>query len=74
MEPINPSQLRSNLYRILDEVLESGEAVEVLRHGRRIRIVADSPPRLAALPPHPEAVRGDLEDLVELDWSEAWRP
>ena len=74
MEPMNPSQLRANLYRILDEVLESGESVEIMRHGRRIRIVADSPSRLSALTPHPGAVTGDPDDIVELDWSGEWQP
>lgn len=72
---INPSELRANLYRLLDKVLETGLPLEIERNGRRLRIVADDPPpRLARLVPHPGAVTGDPEDLVEFDWSKRWNP
>lgn len=38
-EPLTPTQLRANLYRILDEVLETGEPREITRGGQRLRIV-----------------------------------
>lgn len=74
MEAIRPSQLRQNLYRILDRVLETGEPVEIIRRGRRMRIIVDTPSRLEVLEPHPDYVVGDAEALVEWDWSEEWQP
>jgi hypothetical protein len=74
---ISPSKLRENIYRILDRVLQTGVPVEVVRRGRRLRIVAVDAPegsRLEALEAHPDAVEGDPEDLVHLDWSSEWRP
>jgi len=74
---ITASKLRENIYRLLDEVIETGVPVEVERRGRRLRIVpADEPVRakLGRLDPHPEAIRGDPEDLVHLDWSTEWKP
>ena len=69
------SRLRSDLYRALDEVLETGEPLEIERRGRLLRIVpAEHVDRLARLRPHPEAMRGDLESLVHVDWSDAWTP
>ena len=72
---ITPSKLREDIYNILDTVLEKGEIIEVKRRGEIIRIM---PPRkrskLSALIPHPDAVRGESEDLVTMDWSEAWKP
>ena len=74
---LNPTQLRQDLYNILDGVLATNHPVEIMRHGRLLRILAVNPPgaeRLAALPRRPEVGRGDPEDLVHLDWAEEWRP
>ena len=74
---ITASRLRENVYRILDEVLETGTPVEIERGGRRLRIIAvidDKGSRLDRLTPHPDAVTGDPDDLVHLDWSGEWKP
>lgn len=72
---ITASKLRENVYRILDEVLATGVPVEIERNGRTLRIVADDgPARLDRLVRRPEAVVGDSDDLVHLDWSSDWRP
>lgn len=72
---VTASQLRQNIYRLLDQVLETGVAIEVVRKGRRIRISAvPETSRLDALTPHPDYIVGDSNDLVHLDWSSEWRP
>lgn len=73
---LTASTLRQDIYRILDEVLATGEPVEIRRHGRLLRIVADEVPgsRLARVRTRAGAVPGDPEDLVHTDWSDLWRP
>lgn len=72
---VNPTELRANLYQLLDEVLETGVPLEIERNGRRLHIVADPPTsKLDRLVPHPGTVVGDPEDLVEMDWSDYWNP
>ncbi|QSB13613.1 type II toxin-antitoxin system Phd/YefM family antitoxin [Natronosporangium hydrolyticum] len=72
---ITASELRQNVYRLLDEVLRSGEPLEIERGGRRLRLVpVEAPDKLARLQAHPGAIVGDPEDLVHLDWSSEWRP
>lgn len=71
---LTASKLRQDIYRVLDHVLETGEAVEIERNGRRLRIIADDPPsRLAQLVRRPDVVEGDAGDLVHLDWSDEWK-
>ncbi len=72
---ITPSALRRDIYRLLDQVAETGAPLIVERKGRRIRIVREEPPegRLARLVPH-DCIRGDPEDLVHIDWSDRWTP
>lgn len=65
---LSATKLREHLYETLDTVLETGAPVEIIRHGRRLLIVADSPPsRTARLEPN-ETVKGDPGDLVDLAW------
>jgi hypothetical protein len=72
---LSPTLLRANLYRLLDEVLETGIPIEIERDGRRLRIVPVEPvSRFAALSPDPAYLPGDPEDIVHLDWSGEWRP
>ncbi len=74
-KPYSVSRLRANLYRVLDQVLETGVPVDVERNGRRLRIVAaEGRQRLANLTPHPGYLLTDAETLVHLDWSGEWRP
>jgi len=72
---ITPSRLRENLFKILDQLLETGETLEVKRKGEIIKIV---PPKKKSkfdqLVPHPDAVNGDAEDFVHMDWSHEWKP
>ncbi len=72
---ITASELRQNVYRLLDEVLATGVPLEVERAGRRLRIVAVDPtPKLSRLSAHSGTINGDPEDLVHIDWSGEWRP
>lgn len=74
---VTASALRQDVYRILDRVLATGEPVEIRRRGRTLRIVAaDEPPpsRLARVRTQPDAIAGDPDELVHLDWSDEWRP
>ncbi|MBA3564251.1 MAG: type II toxin-antitoxin system prevent-host-death family antitoxin [Gammaproteobacteria bacterium] len=69
------SALRANLYKIIDQVLETGVPVEVVRRGRRVRIIPDKPrDKLACVREQPDLLIGDPEDIVHLEWSDQWRP
>ena len=69
---VTPTGLRQDLYRILDQILETGTPVVVVRKGRRLRIVPEQQRgRLESLVPH-DLIVGDPEDIVHVDWSEYW--
>ena len=71
---LKASSLRENIYRILDQVLETGVPVEIERHGKLLRIVSEEPrSKLDSLKARPYLL-ADPEDLVHLDWSGEWRP
>ena len=71
--PITASKLRENVYRILDEAIETGKPVEVVRKGVTLTIV---PPKrvskLANLKKRPGLFVGDVEDIMHIDWLKEW--
>jgi len=73
MAVISATQLRANIYQLLDQVAQTGEAIEIERKGTLLRIVPAERRTLAALfPPDPELIRGDPADLASLDHSDLW--
>ncbi len=72
---ITASALRSDVYNILDQVLESGEPVTIERNGRELKIVpVEKRSKLDRLVARPDFIIGDPEDLVHVDWSHEWNP
>jgi hypothetical protein len=68
------SELRADVYRVLDSVLETGVPVEIERKGRVLKIVEDRPgSKLSKLVRRPY-LQGQPEDIIHIDWSQDWRP
>ena len=71
---MSASKLRENIYRILDEILETGIPVEIERRGKILRIVPEEQvSKLQRLRKRPY-LNTKPEELVHLDWSKEWRP
>jgi hypothetical protein len=72
---ITVTELRANLYRLIDEVIETGTPLVVERKGHKV-VIERSPveSKLANLVSRPDFIKGDPEDLVHLDWIGEWRP
>lgn len=67
---LTASKLRADIFRILDQVLETGVPVEIERKGRVLKIVSESPrSKLSNLVERPSVLKCDPEDIVHLDWS-----
>lgn len=73
---ITASELRQNIYRLLDEVAETGVPLEIERKGKRLRIVpADEPPsKLDRVKGDPDYIVGDPDDIIHMDWIKYWKP
>lgn len=72
---LTASKLRSDVYNILDRILETGEPVTIERNGRTLTISATPVTnKLDRLVTHPDTMNGDPDDFVEIDWSDEWQP
>ncbi|HYU34817.1 MAG TPA: type II toxin-antitoxin system Phd/YefM family antitoxin [Thermoanaerobaculia bacterium] len=67
------SELRQNIYHLLDQVLDTGVPLEIERNGRRLRISPESPQDKLANLKQRDCLVGDPEEIVHIDWSQEWR-
>jgi hypothetical protein len=73
MTAITLTELRADLYKVVDQIIETGVSVEVQRNGHKIKIVlADGPSKLARLTERTGVINCDPEDIVHCDWLEEW--
>ena len=69
MKSITPTELRSNIYNLLDEVLDSGVPIEISKGNRKLRIVpVEKVDKLQNLILRPNVIKGDPDDLVNISW------
>lgn len=72
---VSASQLRQDIYRLLDYVLETGVPLEIERRGKRLWIVpADRRSKLDRVVGRPDFIVGDPDEIVHVDWSGQWQP
>jgi hypothetical protein len=69
---ITASKLRENVYRILDEAIETGKPVEVVRKGVRLTIVPPKRVSKMANLKKRKIFVGDVEDILHIDWLKEW--
>jgi antitoxin (DNA-binding transcriptional repressor) of toxin-antitoxin stability system len=72
MKSVTASKLRSNIYRFLDEVIDTGEPLEIDRGGKKARIIAVKPAEKLSTLRKRKLIIGDPENIVSIDWSGAW--
>lgn len=75
-QPITATQLRANVYRILDQVLETGEALEVTRGASKLLIVPATAHERRRLKDRPKrhGLNCTIDELVSTSWEKEWKP
>ena len=69
---VSATKLRQNLYKILDDILNSGIPVEIERNGKILKIIPEvSIKKMDNLKPH-KIITGSPEDLISVDWESEW--
>ena len=78
---VSATQLRQNIYALLDEALETGKPIEIERKGKVLRIVPEPVETDDDISDEELSkkfgawkregwVVGDVEDLIDVEWSE----
>jgi len=69
---ITASKLRENVYRILDEAIETGNPVEIERKGVILRIVPEVRQSKISRLKKRDIFVGDPDDIIGMDWLSEW--
>lgn len=75
MNKFSLTELRNNIYQLVDQVIETGEPLLIERHGKKLLLATlerAQGSKLKKLKPH-HSIQGDPEDLVNLEvyqWKE----
>jgi hypothetical protein len=71
----NIKATEKNIYKILNQVLETGDPATVVLKGKQLLISpSQAICKLDLLEEHPNFIIGDPEELVHMDWSSEWKP
>jgi hypothetical protein len=74
MVPISLTALRNNIFKIVDEVIKTGNPVELERKGHRLKIVMEAKKsKLENLKPH-DCIVGNPDELIDLKVAEWYEP
>ena len=69
MNTISVTELRGNIYKLLDEVLDTGLPIEVIKGGKKLTIMpAEKVNKLDNLVSRPNVIKGNPDDLVDISW------
>jgi prevent-host-death family protein len=69
MKTITVTELRGNIYKLLDEVLNTGIPIEINKGDKKLRIIpVKTKNKLQNLVSRPNVIRGNPDDLVEISW------
>ncbi len=69
MKTITVTELRRNIYNLLDEVLITGIPIEINKGGKKLKITpVDKVNKLQNLASRPNVIKGNPDDLVGISW------
>ena len=70
---LTATKLRQNLYRILDEILDSGIPVKINRKGEILKIIPEKKKsKLERLEEHSTIV-GNPESIIDINFDSEWK-
>ena len=69
MKTISVTELRGNIYKLLDEVLNTGIPIEINKGGKKLKIMpVEKVDKLQNLVSRPNVIKGNPDDLVNISW------
>ena len=71
---ISASALRQNIYKFLDQVLETGIPLEIKRRGKFLKIIPSKPVDKFKNLKKRKGLNCKAEEIINIDWSKEWKP
>lgn len=71
---VTPSQLRQDIYNLLDQVIKTGIPIEVKRKGKVLKISIEEKPKKLDNLKKRKIFNGDPDEIITNNWIEEWNP
>jgi len=69
MKTITVTELRGNIYNLLDEVLSTGIPIEIDKEGKKLKIMpVGKSNKFQNLISRPNVIKGNPDDLIDISW------
>lgn len=70
---ITPSELRQNLYNLLDQVILTGKPVEIKRKNKVLKIIIEQPKLKLDNLKKREVMNCKPDEIINNDWENEWK-
>ena len=70
---ITPSELRQNLYNLLDQVILTGKPVEIKRKNKVLKIIIEQPKLKLDNLKKREVMNCKPDEIINNDWEKEWK-
>ncbi|MUG94636.1 type II toxin-antitoxin system prevent-host-death family antitoxin [Scytonema sp. UIC 10036] len=71
MKQVTIAELSHDIDRLLDEVIETGIPLEIIKNGKSLKIIStEKKDKLKNLTFKPDVIQGNPDDLVNLSWEQ----
>jgi len=74
---ITATKFRQNMYKLLDQLLKTGDPIVIKIKGKKVRLVPENKPKYkSGLDKFikRDTIVGNPDELLEIDWSKEWNP
>lgn len=69
MKTITVTELRSNIYKLLDEIINTGIPIEIKKNGKLLRIIpVHKINKLNNLVSRPNVIKGNPDEIINISW------
>ncbi len=69
---ITPSELRRNLYNLLDQVISTGKPIEIKRKNKVLKIIMEQPKLKLKNLKKREVMNCKPDEIIYNDWEKEW--
>ncbi|KYC36408.1 prevent-host-death family protein [Scytonema hofmannii PCC 7110] len=71
MKKVTIAELSNDIDRLLDEVIETGIPLEIIKNGKSLKIIStERKDKLKNLTFKPDVIQGNPDDLVNISWEQ----
>ena len=69
------TELRRNIFKVLDKIAATGVPVEIERNGKKLKIICvGTRDKFANAKFYKDCIVGDPDNLDRIDWLKEWKP